>query len=65
MWELYEKIRREYDENQDEFSREIILSHIDSILKYSDRFYKRQFIDRGNNISGTTVKRFQAVLKLF
>lgn len=63
MWELYEKIRREYDESQDEFSREIILSHIDSILKYSDRFYKRQFIDRSNNISGSTVKRFQAVLQ--
>ncbi|WP_077433732.1 helix-turn-helix domain-containing protein [Sphingobacterium sp. CZ-UAM] len=63
MWELYEKIRKEYDENSDEFSREIILSHIDSILKYSDRFYKRQFVDRSNNVSGTTLKRFQTVLQ--
>lgn len=62
MWELYDKIRREYDENSDEFSREIILSHIDSILKYSDRFYKRQFIDRSLNISGTMVKKFQKVV---
>ncbi len=36
LWELYYKIRKEYDENPDEFSREIILSHIDSILKYSE-----------------------------
>ncbi|WP_296150476.1 AraC family transcriptional regulator [uncultured Flavobacterium sp.] len=62
MWELYDKIRKEYDENSDEFSREIILSHIDSILKYSDRFYKRQFIDRSLNISGTMVKKFQKVV---
>lgn len=62
MWELYDKIRREYDDNPDEFSREIILSHIDSILKYSDRFYKRQFIDRSTNVSGTTVRKFQDVL---
>jgi AraC family transcriptional activator of pobA len=65
MWELYEKIRKEYDENSDEFSREIILSHIDSFLKYSDRFYKRQFIDRSVNISGSTVKKFQSVLEKY
>ena len=62
MWELYDNIRKEYDENSDEFSREIILSHIDSILKYSDRFYKRQFIDRSLNVSGTMVKKFQKVV---
>ncbi|GAB2515621.1 helix-turn-helix domain-containing protein [Spirosoma aerophilum] len=58
MWDLYEKIRTEYDNNQDEFSREIILSHIDSILTYSDRFYKRQFINRSTNLSGTTIRKF-------
>jgi len=62
MWELYDKIRNEYEENTDEFSREIILSHIDSFLKYSDRFYKRQFIDRSLNVSGTMVKKFQKVV---
>ncbi|MCF2219399.1 helix-turn-helix transcriptional regulator [Chryseobacterium sp. PS-8] len=62
LWELYYKIRKEYDENPDEFSREIILSHIDSILKYSDRFYKRQFIDRSINVSGTMLKKFQKVV---
>jgi len=65
MWELYDKIRKEYDDNSDEFSREIILSHIDSILKYSDRFYKRQFIDRSLNVSGTMVKKFQKVVDAY
>ena len=46
LWDLYDKIRSEYEGSQDELSREIILSHIDSILKYSDRFYKRQFLPK-------------------
>ncbi|QRR00041.1 helix-turn-helix domain-containing protein [Dyadobacter sandarakinus] len=63
IWDLYDKIRAEYDGDPDELSRDIILSHIDSILKYSDRFYKRQFTDRSANVSTTTVKKFQEVLK--
>jgi AraC family transcriptional activator of pobA len=63
IWDLYDKIRSEYDGSQDELSREIILSHIDSILKYSDRFYKRQFTDRSTNVSTGTVKKFQDVLE--
>jgi len=63
IWDLYDKIRSEYDGSQDELSREIILSHIDSILKYSDRFYKRQFVDRSTNVSTGTVRKFQDVLK--
>ncbi|AWK04760.1 helix-turn-helix domain-containing protein [Flavobacterium crocinum] len=65
LWELYYKIRSEYDTSQDEFSREIILSHLDSILKYSDRFYKRQFIDRSINVSGNTVNKFQKILSSY
>lgn len=65
MWDLYEKIRTEYDNNQDEFSREIILSHIDSLLKYSERFYKRQFLNRSANLSGTTIKKFNETLNRY
>lgn len=36
----------EYHNNPDEFSKFIILSHLDSMLKYAQRFYKGQFIDR-------------------
>lgn len=43
---IFNSIETEYYNNQDEFSKEIILSHIDTMLKYSDRFYKRQFINR-------------------
>ncbi|WBV52884.1 hypothetical protein [Chryseobacterium gambrini] len=43
--ELKDKIQEEYFNNPDEYSREIILSNISSILKYAQRFYKRQFVD--------------------
>ena len=64
MWELFMKINTEYYDNPDEFSRNIILTHIDSILKYSERFYKRQFINRAS-LSGTTVSKFNNALSAY
>ncbi len=64
VWELYQKIESEYNNNQDEYSREIILTHIDSILKYSQRFYKRQFLNR-SNLSGVTVSKFNDLLSSY
>ena len=43
---VFENMEAEYHNNQDEFSREIIISHLETLLKYSNRFYKRQFINR-------------------
>jgi len=57
IWELYRKIETEYYNNQDEYSRAIIIGHIESILRYSQRFYKRQFINRAE-MSGTLVSKF-------
>ncbi len=57
IWDLYRRIENEYHNNQDEYSREIILANIDTMLKYAQRFYKRQFINR-SEISGKTVSRF-------
>jgi AraC family transcriptional regulator, transcriptional activator of pobA len=61
MWELYNKIESEYNNNADEYSRIIILSHVDSILKYSQRFYKRQFIHR-TELSGKVISKFNTTL---
>lgn len=60
-WELYHKIENEYDNNQDEYSREIILANVDTLLKYAQRFYKRQFLNR-LEITGKTVTRFTEAL---
>ena len=57
MWSLFNKMETEYHNNPDEFSKSIILSHLDSMLKYAQRFYKRQFIDR-KPLSGLTVTKF-------
>lgn len=62
--ELHDKIRGEYYNNPDEYSREIILSHISSILKYAQRFYKRQFVDRVQ-ITGKTASKFNDALKKY
>lgn len=61
IWELYFKIEDENNGNQDEYTRDIILTHIDSVLKYSQRFYKRQFLNRAE-LSGVTVSRFNKLL---
>lgn len=39
-------IESEYHNNQDEFTKELIISHLETLLKYAERFYKRQFLDR-------------------
>lgn len=62
IWDLFDKITTEYNNNQDDFSRDIIITHINSILKYSQRFYKRQFLNR-NFLSGTIITKFTEILK--
>ncbi|WP_343634462.1 helix-turn-helix domain-containing protein [Fluviicola sp.] len=64
MWDLHDKLENEYRNNPDEYSRDIILTHIDSMLKYSQRFYKRQFINR-TELSGKTVSRFNEALNAY
>jgi AraC family transcriptional activator of pobA len=64
VWELFHKIDAECKNNPDEYSKDIILTHIDSILKYSQRFYKRQFIHR-TELSGTVVTRFNEALTAY
>lgn len=39
-------IEQELDANIDTFSKQIIISHIETLLNYSERFYHRQFITR-------------------
>jgi AraC family transcriptional activator of pobA len=64
MWSLFHKMETEYHNNPDEFSKSIILSHLDSILKYAQRFYKKQFIDR-KLLLGITVTKFNECLNAY
>ena len=46
FWQHYHQMEKEYNSNEDEFSKELILAQIESILVYAKRFYKRQFLHR-------------------
>ncbi|HLP54784.1 MAG TPA: helix-turn-helix transcriptional regulator [Fluviicola sp.] len=39
-------IQNEYHANMDKFSQDIIISHLETLLNYAERFYQRQFITR-------------------
>ncbi|MCW5911961.1 MAG: helix-turn-helix transcriptional regulator [Cyclobacteriaceae bacterium] len=43
---IIQNIRQEYHSNIDKFSQNIIISHIETLLNYSERFYNRQFLTR-------------------
>lgn len=58
---IFKNIESEYKNNQDEFSKEIILSHLDALLKYADRYYKRQFLNR-KEINKALFTRFKEML---
>jgi AraC family transcriptional regulator, transcriptional activator of pobA len=64
IWEIFRKIEIEYRNNTDEYSRDIMLAHIESILKYAQRFYKRQFINR-KVMTGHTVSKFTEALSAY
>jgi AraC-like DNA-binding protein len=43
---IFLNINNEIDTNIDEYSQKIIISHIETLLNYAERFYNRQFITR-------------------
>ena len=44
--QIIENIKQEYQTNIDKFSQNIIISQLETLLNYSERFYQRQFITR-------------------
>lgn len=46
MNNIIQNIQQEYHLNIDKFSQNIIISQIETLLNYSERFYQRQFITR-------------------
>lgn len=64
MLGIIKNIRREYHANIDKFSQQIIISQIETLLRYADRFYHRQFITR--NISNHQVlDRLETLLNTY
>lgn len=48
---IIHNIKTEYQSNIDKYSKQIIISQIESLLSYSERFYNRQFLTREKNNS--------------
>ena len=55
---IVENIEIEYQNNQDVFSKEIIISQLNTLLKYANRFYERQFLHR-KEISNSLLEQFK------
>ncbi len=61
---IVENIVFEYNNNQDEFSRDIILSQLATLLKYAKRFYERQFLNR-KELSFSLLEKFRGQLQTY
>ncbi len=59
---IIENIDLEYQNNQDSFSKDIIIAHLSTLLKYAQRFYERQFINR-MELSNDLLEQFNQQLE--
>lgn len=58
---IIQNIHRETHTNIDKFSKQIIISQLESLLNYAERFYNRQFITR-EQANYTILERLEKVL---
>jgi len=57
-------IRNEYHSNIDKYSKQIIISQIESLLNYADRFYNRQFLTHEKE-NHHILERLEALLSAY
>jgi AraC-like DNA-binding protein len=62
--ELVLKIQEEYNQNIDKHSQELIIANIEMLLKYSKRFYDRQFFTR-TNLNKDLLSEFYTVVRTY
>lgn len=62
--DLLEKIVKEYSQNLDKHSQNLIVSNIELLLDYCTRFYDRQFYTR-TNLNTDVVSKFERLLKVY
>lgn len=64
MESIVENIAIEYHNNQDIFSKDIIISQLGILLKYANRFYARQFLNR-KELSNNLLEQFHNQLEAY
>lgn len=62
---IVESIRQECFSNMDKFSKQIIITHIENLLSYSERFYNRQFLTREKSNHQILVRLEKLLLDYF
>jgi AraC-like DNA-binding protein len=61
---IVKTIKKEYSQNIDVYSQELIISNLELLLNYCKRFYGRQFITR-TNVNKDVVIRFEEFLQSY
>jgi len=64
IWNLVTVMNKEYLNNTDDLTRTILLSHLDTLLKYAQRFYRRQFTNRAE-ITSNIATKFNELLQSY
>lgn len=64
MRQLMTSIQHEYLNNPDEFTKDLLLSQLDTLLKYANRYYKRQFLNR-EPITNEIVSSFNDAMRSY
>ncbi|RNC80138.1 MAG: AraC family transcriptional regulator [Balneola sp.] len=64
MESIVESIEIEYHNNQDQFSKDLIISQLSTLLKYANRFYERQFLNR-KELSNDLLEQFHRQLEAY
>ena len=64
LTEIVQKIEEEYHQNIDKHSQELIIANIELLLKYSKRFYDRQFYTR-TNLNKDILAKFERTIRQY
>jgi len=59
---IWDDIKQEYESNIDPFSQDVIVSHIELLLNYCNRFYNRQFITR-KKMNTDVLMKFENIMR--
>lgn len=64
IFSVFDNIKEELNNTIDDFSQDVIISHMEVLLNYSNRFYKRQFITR-KAVNHDLLSRVEELLKVY
>ncbi|MGL6128813.1 helix-turn-helix domain-containing protein [Chryseobacterium artocarpi] len=61
VMDIIDNIEQEIEANMDSFTQDLLVSNLDLLLKYSDRFYNRQFLTR-KKVNNDLLSRLESLL---